>query len=142
MNNIKIQQNALKVMAKDPQQVRALQYDGSLWITYDGFALYRVDPCYLTLSNPGPGDLYFQPLSSAMPAKDTWERRQAGKKLLARYATQKAEAWVDLALLKPFDAGFTVAITGPKSPVFVREEDRLMGMVMPCKVPSDAQQDN
>ena len=143
MNYIKIQLEAIKALAKG-DTVAAYRDDDVICLTYDRATMYRIPDSqfYIKLNVQADGNKFFAKANEGIRVQDTWQRVQCGRKLLARYTTGQMDVWIDTNLLRLFDKDCKLIVTGPKDPVFVMEYACIAGLVMPCKDPHNAQQDN
>lgn len=141
MKVINILTNLLKQICKD--NVHNIIYGmdkDHVYITQDRCVAFKI-----------PADKFLIDLSKALPKKipiadfdkkffydrdsedavKTNEIRNISGGHVVKIANNKTFAWVNEKYLKDFDKDCMFKIVAPKSPVFVYEEDEIVGLIMP-----------
>ena len=75
--------------------------------------------------------------SNAEDAIKTNELREINKVTVVKIVGANSYAWINTAYLKEFEADCTFKITGPKAPVYIYEQDKLVGLILPVFIKED-----
>lgn len=75
--------------------------------------------------------------STAEDAHKTNEIRVIDKRTVIKIVNDNTHAWINTDYLKEFESDCTFKITGPKAPVYIYEQDELVGLVLPVHIKED-----
>lgn len=72
--------------------------------------------------------------ADAEPAVLTREREIAAHSFVVKLKSKHTHAWVNTDFLKMYEKGAKYKILGPKKPIFVYEEEKLVSVVLPVNM--------
>lgn len=148
MNTFKIMSDLLKLVKKN--KTHTYRYgilDDYIYLLPDGYRLFKVHKddflIDLTKALPKcmplnyPENLLKDDEYTLAYKTDDLKVIEGPKRTLVKIANRDAHAWVNVDYLKDFDDDCTFKIYGPKNPVFIYENDKKVGLVLPFFVKED-----
>lgn len=143
MNVIKIMTDLLKAVGKDKTATCNYGVDEEyIYFLPDGYRGYRIPkllflidlekalPNKTPLNNPSK---FFDDKLAELAVK-TNEIRVIGKDNVVKIKGETSHAWLNVNYLKEFGPDCTFKVVSPKSPVYVYEWEKLVGIVLPVRV--------
>lgn len=147
MNVIKIMTDLLKAAGKDKTGRCNYGVDEEyIYFLPDGYRGYRIPkllflvdlekalPNKKPLNNP----IKFFDDKLAELAEKTNEIRVIGKDNVVKIKGETSHAWLNVNYLKEFESDCTFKVVSPKSPVYVYEGEKIVGIVFPVVVTEDS----
>lgn len=140
MNTSKIQQKII-AQHKRGAGITVGEYEGLIGVSWDGGHMYFIAPedFMLDMDKLLAGRTKFnletitRHLRDAESAYKTSEAKQVECGLVVKIKNEQTETWVPLKQLELFAKDCSFKITKPLAPVWVFENDTLVGLIMPVR---------
>lgn len=140
----KILSEVLNIVSNEKKKIKSNygeDKDFIYWIP-DGYRMYKIPqkdflidlrkalPDKTPLNDP---QKFFNDSACELGIK-TNEIKAIDKEQVVKIKGEKSHAWVNIKYLKEFESDCTFKIIDRKSPVFVYEYDKIVGLVLPVKI--------